>query len=101
MDLDLLEQVLATDGEPSYRRDQAWAWQARGAREWDEMTDLPSGLRERLASGVPFSTLTLEEEAVSTDGTVKALFRTADDRPVEAVLMSYRDGRRSICLSSQ
>ena len=101
MDLELLEQVLAAEGEPSYRRDQAWAWQARGARDWEEMTDLPAGLRERLASGVPFSTLTLEEEAVSTDGTVKALFRTADDRPVEAVLMSYRDGRRSVCLSSQ
>ena len=35
------------------------------------------------------------------DGTVKALFSTADGRPVEAVLMRYRDGRRSICLSSQ
>lgn len=101
MDLDLLERVMAAGGEPSYRRDQAWAWQARGARDWEEMTDLPAGLRERLAADVPFSTLTLEEEAVSTDGTVKALFRTADGRPVEAVLMSYRDGRRSVCLSSQ
>ncbi len=101
MDLDLLERIMAAGGEPPYRRDQAWAWQARGARDWGEMTDLPAGLRERLAADVPFSTLTLEEEAVSTDGTVKALFRTADDRPVEAVLMSYRDGRRSVCLSSQ
>jgi 23S rRNA (adenine2503-C2)-methyltransferase len=32
---------------------------------------------------------------------VKALFRTADGHPVEAVLMRYRDGRRSLCLSSQ
>ena len=101
MDLDLLGEQLASAGEPAYRRDQAWAWQARGARDWEEMTDLPAELRERLAAGVPFSTLTLEEEATSSDGTVKALFRTADDRPVEAVLMSYRDGRRSVCLSSQ
>src|SRR5436190_23969636 len=35
------------------------------------------------------------------DGTVKALFKTADGHPVEAVLMRYRDGRRSVCLSSQ
>ncbi|MFM8883577.1 MAG: 23S rRNA (adenine(2503)-C(2))-methyltransferase RlmN [Solirubrobacterales bacterium] len=101
MDLDLLEQALAAAGEPSYRRSQAWEWQSRGARGWEEMTNLPEELRERLASDVPFSTLTLEEEAVSTDGTVKALFSTADGRPVEAVLMSYRDGRRSVCLSSQ
>ena len=33
--------------------------------------------------------------------TVKALFRTADGHPVEAVLMRYRDGRRSVCVSSQ
>ena len=32
---------------------------------------------------------------------MKTLFTTADGRPVEAVLMRYRDGRRSLCLSSQ
>ena len=40
-------------------------------------------------------------EAHAKDGTVKALFETADRRPIEAVLMRYRDGRRSLCLSSQ
>ena len=50
---------------------------------------------------MPFSSLTLEHEARSSDGTVKALLRTADGRPLEAVLMRYRDGRRSLCLSSQ
>jgi 23S rRNA (adenine2503-C2)-methyltransferase len=40
-------------------------------------------------------------ERESRDGTVKALFRTHDGHPVEAVLMRYRDGRRSVCLSSQ
>src|SRR5690349_380534 len=65
------------------------------------MTDLPVALRERLSTEVPFSSLTLEDEAHARDGTVKALFRTDDGRPVEAVLMRYRDGRRSLCLSSQ
>jgi 23S rRNA (adenine2503-C2)-methyltransferase len=50
---------------------------------------------------VPISTLRAERQAKSDDGTVKALFRTADGRPLEAVLMRYRDGRRSVCLSSQ
>ena len=50
---------------------------------------------------MPLSTLTVEAEAKSDDGTVKALFHTADGRPIEAVLMRYRDGRRSVCLSSQ
>jgi 23S rRNA (adenine2503-C2)-methyltransferase len=43
----------------------------------------------------------VEHEAHAHDGTVKALFQTHDARPVEAVLMRYRDGRRSLCLSSQ
>ena len=38
---------------------------------------------------------------MASDGTRKALFRTHDGRPLETVLMSYRDGRRSLCLSSQ
>ena len=43
----------------------------------------------------------MEREALARDGTAKALFQTGDGRPVEAVLMRYRDGRRSLCLSSQ
>jgi 23S rRNA (adenine2503-C2)-methyltransferase len=68
---------------------------------YEAMTNLPTALRDELAGSVPYSTLSLVEEAHSLDGTVKALFRTADGHPVEAVLMPFRDGRRSICLSSQ
>jgi 23S rRNA (adenine2503-C2)-methyltransferase len=65
------------------------------------MTDLPRALREALAGGVPFSTLAVDRQVRSRDGTVKALFHTHDNRPIEAVLMTYGDGRRSLCLSSQ
>jgi len=101
MDLQLLDQTLSARGEPRFRAGQVWSWAARGARGYEEMTDLPGALREALAAEVPFSTLSVREEARSSDGTVKALFQTVDSRPLEAVLMSYRDGRRSVCLSSQ
>jgi 23S rRNA (adenine2503-C2)-methyltransferase len=101
MDLDLLTERLTAAGEPRFRAKQIWAWTARGAGGYEEMTDLPAGLRARLGEEVPFSTLELEREAHARDGTVKALFRTRDGRPVEAVLMRYKDGRRSLCLSSQ
>jgi len=101
VDRALLKQTLAEAGEPSYRAAQVWEWVARGARSYAEMTNLPAPLRERLATELPLSTLTLKAEAKSDDGTVKALFETADGRPLEAVLMRYRDGRRSVCLSSQ
>ncbi len=101
MDLNLLDSTLAELGEPRYRADQVWRWTARGTEGFDDMSDLPLTLRETLATAVPFSSLSVEREAHAQDGTIKVLFRTADGRPVEAVLMVYRDGRRSICLSSQ
>src|SRR5215470_14936760 len=101
MDLALLEQTLSERGEPAFRARQVWEWTARGASGYDSMTNLPSTLREGLAAAVPFSTLSVETEQESRDGTVKTLFRTADGHPVEAVLIRYRDGRRSLCLSSQ
>jgi 23S rRNA (adenine2503-C2)-methyltransferase len=101
MDLALLDLALAKAGEPPYRFGQVWKWAARGASGYAEMTNLPSPLRSRLADEVPFSTLELEREVVCRDGTAKALFRTRDGHPLEAVLMRYRDGRRSLCLSAQ
>jgi 23S rRNA (adenine2503-C2)-methyltransferase len=101
MDRDLLRATLERRGEPPYRARQVWAWLAHGAGSYGEMTDLPAALRDELEEHVPLSTLALEREAHARDGTVKALLRTASGNPVEAVLMRYRDGRRSLCLSSQ
>jgi len=101
MDLALLHSTLDELGEPAFRRRQVWEWAARGATSYEEMTNLPERLRKELGRRVPLSTLDLDREALSSDGTEKALFRTGDGRPLEAVLMRYRDGRRSLCLSSQ
>jgi 23S rRNA (adenine2503-C2)-methyltransferase len=97
----LLERTLAERGEPAYRSRQVWEWASRGVDSYDGMTTLPKALRGALAAEVPFSTLETVTERQSADGTVKALFHTRDGHTVEAVLMRYRDGRRSLCLSSQ
>ena len=99
MDLNRLDVALA--GEPAYRARQVWEWTARGAHSYDEMTNVPALLRARLMAEVPFSTLGIERESLARDGTLKVLFHTADGHPVEAVLMRFRDGRRSVCVSSQ
>jgi 23S rRNA (adenine2503-C2)-methyltransferase len=114
MDFDLLHRNLEQLGEPAFRARQIWSWTARGAASFESMTNLPRPLRGELEQRVPFTTLTVEHEAHARDGTIKALFRTADGRPVEAVLMRYSAptvrraergsrlvGRRSLCLSSQ
>ncbi|HZL49040.1 MAG TPA: 23S rRNA (adenine(2503)-C(2))-methyltransferase RlmN [Solirubrobacteraceae bacterium] len=107
MDLALLDQTLAANGQPRFRAGQIWAWAAKGVEGYEQMTNLPSALRETLARELPFSSLTLTDESHASDGTIKALFQTVDNRPLEAVLMRYRNppggggGRRSICVSSQ
>ena len=101
MDLPLLDATLAELGQPAFRARQVWRWTATGAPGYAAMTDVPERLRAQLGERVPFSALEVADEAHSRDGTVKALFRTADGRPVEAVLMRYRSGRRSVCVSSQ
>ena len=101
MDIALLETTMAGRGEPAYRTRQVWEWAARGAGGYEAMTNVPAKLREALGESVPFSTLAVTGEQRAKDGTVKTLFRTHDGHPVEAVLMRYRDGRRTICISSQ
>jgi 23S rRNA (adenine2503-C2)-methyltransferase len=107
VDLEQLDRTLADRGESPFRARQVWGWAARGASSYAEMTDLPAALREALERELPLSSLHLREQRHARDGTVKALFETADGRPLEAVLMRYRrppgggDGRRSVCLSSQ
>jgi 23S rRNA (adenine2503-C2)-methyltransferase len=113
MDLKLLDKTLAERGEPRFRAGQVWAWAARGASGYQQMTDVPAALRETLNRELPFSSLDLRAQTRARDGTVKALFATADERPLEAVLMRYPPppakrgrtrataGRSSICLSSQ
>jgi 23S rRNA (adenine2503-C2)-methyltransferase len=104
VDLHLLDSTLEQLGQPAYRARQVWRWAAQGAARYEEMTNLPLPLRAQLEQAVPFSTLALEHEAHARDGTLKALLRTADGHPVEAVLMRYGGDtreRHSLCLSSQ
>jgi 23S rRNA (adenine2503-C2)-methyltransferase len=99
MDLDLVAETLSA--EQAYRSRQVWEWAARGATSYAEMTNVSTATRALLEEQVPFSTLELAHEVTATDRTVKALFHTHDGHPVEAVLMRFRDGRRSVCVSSQ
>jgi 23S rRNA (adenine2503-C2)-methyltransferase len=99
MDIQLVSEVLSN--EPDYRVRQVWEWASRGVESYAEMTNLSASTRALLAEQVPYSTLEVVHESHSSDGTVKVLFHTHDSHPVEAVLMRYRDGRRSVCISSQ
>ena len=97
-----LSERLEAWGEPAYRATQLYGWAyKRLATGYDEMTDLPSALRARLAAEIPLATLGSERELASDDGqTVKTLYLTADGQYIETVLMYYAD-RVTVCVSCQ
>ena len=88
-------------GWKRYRAKQVWKWLwQKGARTFDEMTDLSRDARTRLA-GVAYIHF-LEPEVVlrSADGTLKYLWKLEDGRTVESVLIPDGD-RLTLCMSSQ
>jgi len=96
-----LTSWLAENGEKPFRARQIRRWIDRGrAESFAEMTDLPQGLRERLADAFTLLSTEILKHSVSGDGTEKLLLGLADGHQVECVLL--RDGeRRTICISSQ
>jgi 23S rRNA (adenine2503-C2)-methyltransferase len=102
LSLDALTDKLAEWGEPRFRAKQLWAWvYEKRAVSFDDMTDLPKPLRDRLRQQMTLGSLTLEAEQTASDGTIKRLYRLADGQFIETVLMEYDDDRRTACISTQ
>lgn len=101
MTLAELTQEMAAMGEPAFRAGQVYQWMHRGARSFDEMTNLSKSLRERLAEAYSLTAPTVARKLVSAkDGTIKYLWRLADGNCVESVLMRYHHGN-TVCISSE
>lgn len=99
---DALADLFADWGEPRFRAKQLWSWlYEKRVDSFDSMTNLPAGLRARLAAEATLGSLALEAEETSYDGTVKRLYRLHDGQLIESVLMEYDDERRTACISSQ
>jgi 23S rRNA (adenine2503-C2)-methyltransferase len=98
---DELVELFKELGEPRYRADQVFrGLHGRRLAEFDEMTDLPKALREKLNEAATARTLTVESKYESTDGTRRFLMRTRDGNPVETVFIPT-ENRDTICFSSQ
>ena len=87
-------------GLPAFREKQIFAWICRGAKSWDECTDLSKDLRRQLAERFSWDNAAAELVQTSSDGTRKFLLRMPDGERVEAVFMAYEYGN-SLCISTQ
>ena len=95
-----LSAEFAALGEPAFRAKQVFSWLHRGA-SFDEMTNLPKALRQRLAEEYELHRPEIARKQVSAkDGTVKYLWRLRDGHCVESVLMRYHHGN-TVCISSE
>jgi 23S rRNA (adenine2503-C2)-methyltransferase len=78
-------------GEPRYRGMQVFRWiHQRGVLDPEQMSDLPKGLREKLAEEGLKAPLSVSGEHLAGDTTRKLLLRLADDKEIESVLIPQR-----------
>ena len=101
MTLAELTEEFTVLGEPKFRAGQVYTWLHRGARSFDEMTNLSKPLREKLAQNYALPSPTVARRLESKkDGTIKYLWRLTDGNCVESVLMRYHHGN-TVCISSE
>lgn len=96
-----LKEMLVEAGEKSFRAKQIyeWLWQ-KNALSFEEMTNLSKSLREYLEKHYYIDHITLDEQQISTDRTIKCAFNVGVGKVVEGVLIPTKT-RMTACISSQ
>ena len=99
-----IEKIIADLGQAKFRAKQLTEWiLIKGARSYDEMTNLPKALRDTLKNTYPLKRASIIERRVSNDGTRKYVIKLADSCLVETVGMPSLkdDDHLSVCFSTQ
>ena len=93
--------VLKELGQPAFRAKQVYTWLHKGVRSYDEMTNLPKGLRDVLSEKYPIhAPKAVRKQESKKDGTIKYLWQLSDGNCVETVLMRYNYGN-TVCISTE
>ena len=99
--LEELQEWVVANGEKAFRAGQIFEWlYEKRVKTYDEMTNIPKGLREKLAANFLLTTLSTIIKQESKDGTIKFLFQLQDGYSIETVLMRHDYGN-SICVTTQ
>lgn len=100
--LEELQRELEGMGEKSFRAKQLYQWMhQRLARSYEEMSNLPLSLKEKLSESFTYTSVKpVKVQKSAVDGTEKYLFELSDGCLVESVWMKYKHGN-SVCISSQ
>ena len=101
MTLPELTATIKELGQPAFRGKQVYTWLHKGVRSYEEMTNLPKGLRDALSEKYPICPPeVVRKQESKKDGTIKYLWKLADGNCVETVLMRYHYGN-TVCISTE
>ena len=96
-----LAETIKALGQPPFRAKQVYSWLHKGVGSYEEMTNLPKNLRDRLGENYPIQAPTVVRRQESRkDGTIKYLWQLSDGNCVETVLMRYHYGN-TVCISTE
>ena len=99
--LDEMKEWLTANGEKAFRAAQIYEWlYEKRVQTFEEMSNLPKSLREKLEAEFALTTLSTIIKQESKDGTIKFLFQLQDGYSIETVLMRHDYGN-SICVTTQ
>ncbi len=100
---ELEHHMVQTLHQPRYRTDQVWQWLwQKGASHFNDMSNLPLKLREKMEETFSLRPITIDKEQVSADGTIKTRFQLFDGHCIESVLIPVpAENRYTVCVSSQ
>lgn len=100
-EIDDLQDLVKELGQPAFRAKQLYEWlHVKNVCSFDEMTNLPAAMREKLADQFPFDTPVELVKQVSKDGSRKYLLQFPDGVSVETVGMPNRN-KLAVCISTQ
>lgn len=101
LSLEDITHFLKDKGEKAFRAKQiyAWLWQ-KSAHSFEAMTNLSLSLRKMLEAHFAITALTVDQQQVSQDQTIKSTFKLFDNHIIEGVLIPANE-RMTACVSSQ
>ncbi len=101
LSLDELTDFLIDLKQPKFRAKQIFKWLHSGVESFDQMTDIPKNLREKLSVSCYIATAEIVKKYISQiDGTIKYVYKLYDGEFIESVLMKYEHGY-TVCISTQ
>lgn len=97
-----LVKLMTQWGHKPFRAKQIHEWMFdKGVVDFHAMFNIPPELRNTLHNKYTVGQLKIESDSESKDGTIKRAYQLNGGQLIESVLMVYKDGRRTACISSQ